>query len=69
MGVAHGGAQMGVNGPKLNFQANRQGNGVETAWNSFLLVYIIAIAFSDNIFINKSGGGIKGLPISRREWG
>ena len=63
---------MGVNGQKLSFQANGgrwQGNGVETAWNSYLLIYIIAIAFSDNIFIDKSGGGIKGLPISRREWG
>ena len=63
---------MGVNGQKLNFQANGrrgQDNGVEIAWKSFPFVYIIAIASSDNIFVNKSRGGIKGLPISRREWG
>ena len=63
---------MGVNGQKLNFQANGgrwQGNGVETAWNSFLFVYIIAIASSDNIFVNKSGGGVKGSLISKQKWG
>ena len=63
---------MGVNGQKLNFQANGRrwrDNGVETAWISFLSVYIIAIASSNNIFVNKSGSGVKGLPISRRKWG
>ena len=63
---------MGVNGQKLNFQAIGRrwwDNGVETAWNSFPLVYIIATASSDNIFVKKSGGGVKGLPISRRKWG
>ena len=43
---------MGVNGQKLNFFS----------------VYIIATATSDNIFVNRSGGGVKGLPISRRKW-
>ena len=55
---------MGVNGQKLNFQANGgrwQDNGVETAWNSFFSVYIIAIASSDNIFVNKSAGGGQGV--------
>ena len=69
---AHGGVQMEVNGQKLNFQANGRkwwDKGVETAWNCFLSVYIIAIASSTNIFVNQSGGGIKGLPISRRKWG
>ena len=63
---------MGVNGQKWNFQANGrrwQDNGLETAWNSFLSVYIIAIASNDNIFVIKSGGGVKGSPISRRKWG
>ena len=63
---------MGVNGQKLNFQATGgrwQENGVETFWNHFLSVYIIATASSDNIFVKKSGGGVKGLPISRRKWG
>ena len=62
----------GKNGQKLNFQANGgrwRDNGVETAWNSFLFVYIIAIASSDNIFVNQSGGRIKGLPKKRRKWG
>ena len=63
---------MGVNGQKWNFQANGRrwlDNGVETAWNSFLSVYIIAIASNNYIFVNKSGGGVKGSPISRRKWG
>ena len=63
---------MGVIGKKLSFQANGgrwQDNGVETAWNCFLSVYIIAIASSINIFVNKRGGGVKGSPISRRKWG
>ena len=63
---------MGVNGKKLNFQANGgkgRDNGVETVWNRFISVYIIATASSDNIFVNKSGGGVKWLLISRRKWG
>ena len=51
---------MGVNGQKLNFQANGRrwrDNGVETAWISFLSVYIIAIPSSNNIFVNNCGGG------------
>ena len=54
---------MGVNGQKLTIQANGgrgQDNRVETAWNSFPFVYIIATASSDNIVVNKSGGGVKG---------
>ena len=63
---------MGVNGQKLYFQANGgrwRDNGVETAWISFLSVYIIAIVSINNIFVNKSGGGVKGSPICRRKWG
>ena len=63
---------MGVNGQKLNFQANSGrwwNDGVETAWNSFFSVYIIVTASSDNIFVNKSGGWVKGSLICRREWG
>ena len=63
---------MGVNGQKLNFQVNGarwRDNGVETAWDSFLSVYIIATASSDKIFVNESGGRVKGSPISRRKWG
>ena len=71
-GVAHKQARLGVNGQKWNFQANGRrwrDSGVETTRNSFLSVYIIAIASNNNIFVNKSGGGVKGLPISRRKWG
>ena len=62
---------MGVNGQKWNFQANGRrwpDSGVETTRNSFLSVYIIVIASNNNIFVNKSGGGVKGLPMSRRKW-
>ena len=41
-GVAHKQAGMGVNGQRLNFQANGRrwrDNMVETAWNNFLSVY------------------------------
>ena len=31
--------------------------------------YIIAKASSNNIFVDKSGGGVKGSPISRHKWG
>ena len=36
---------------------------METAWNSLLSVYDIATASSDNIFVNESGGRLKGSPI------
>ena len=44
---AHRQAHMGVNGQKLNFQANGgrwRDNKVETAWNHFISVYNIATA-------------------------
>ena len=62
--VAHKQVQMGVNGQKLFFQANGRrwrDNGVETAWNSFFSILIIAIASSYNIFVNKRGGGGQGV--------
>ena len=71
-GVTHKQAQMGVNGQKLNFQANGGrwwDNEMETAWNSFVSVYIIATASSDNIFVNESKGTVKGSPISSCKWG
>ena len=33
-----------------------------------LFVDIIAKAPSDNVFVNKSKGAIKGLPMSRHKW-
>ena len=40
----------------------------ENSLESFLSVDIVATASSDNIFIKKSGGGVKGLPMSMRKW-
>ena len=37
--------------------------------SSSLSIGIISTAPSDNIFVNKSGYGVKGLPISRQKWG
>ena len=34
-----------------------------------LSVDIIATTPSDNIFVNNSGDGVKGLPICRHKWG
>ena len=62
---------MGVKGQKLNSQENGGrgwDNGVETARNSFLSVDVIATVSSDNIFVKKSRGRVKGSPISRRKW-
>ena len=42
---------------------------METAWNSFLSVYIIAIASSNNIFLNKSGGGGQGVTHKQGQMG
>ena len=38
------------------------------AWSTFFEVDFIATAPSDNIFVNRSEGGTKGSPISRRKW-
>ena len=38
------------------------------AWSSFFHTDIIATAPSDNSYVNKSGGGIKGSPMSRLKW-
>ena len=56
---------MGVNGQKLNFQANGRrwrDLGVEIAWNSFLSIYFIAIAFSKTFFSIKVEVGSRGYP-------
>ena len=39
------------------------------AWRSSLSVDIIVIAPNDIILVNKSGGGIKGSPMSRHKQG
>ena len=43
-------------------------NAVVIACSSFYFEDSTATAPSDNIFVNKSGGGIKGLPMSRHKW-
>ena len=42
-------------------------NGVVIVWSSSLSVDIVETAPSEDIFVNKSGGGIKGLPMSRNK--
>ena len=37
-------------------------------WSSSLSIDIIATAPSDNTFVSKSRGGIKGSPMSRHKW-
>ena len=54
--------------PKIQFSGNWWENRVVIAWSSSLSVNIIVIAPSDNILVNKSGGGIKGLPMCRDKW-
>ena len=54
--------------PKIQFLIRWQENGVVTAWSSFLSADIIPTAPSDNSVVNKSGGGIKGSPMSRHKW-
>ena len=55
--------------PKIQFLGNWWENRVVIAWSSSLSVDIIATAPSDNIIVDKSGGGIKGLPMSRHKQG
>ena len=55
--------------PKIQFSGKWWENGVVIAWSSSLSINIIATAPSDNIFVNKSGGGIEGLPMSRHKQG
>ena len=74
-GVAHGSAQKGQKpffrlSPRFNL---RKGGKWIWLWNSFYLVDIIAMAPSamaprENIYVIRSGGGVKGLPISRCRW-
>ena len=37
-------------------------------WSSTLSIDIIATVPSDKILVNKSGDGVKGLPISKHKW-
>ena len=52
----------------LEFSGKWPENRVVIAWSSFLSIDFIATAPSDNIFVNKSRGGIKGSPMSRHKW-
>ena len=68
---SRGRPQTGTNGekwskwPKMEFSGKLWENGVVIAWSSFLFTDIIATAPSDNIFVNKGGGRVKRLLISR----
>ena len=59
---------MAKNDQKLNFQVSDGGMERVIVWSSSLSIDIIATAPSDNSFVNKSGGGIKGSPMSRLKW-
>ena len=54
---------------KIEFSGKWWENEVVIAWSSSLSINIIATAPSDNIFVNKSGGGIEGSPMSRHKQG
>ena len=43
-------------------------NGEVVVWSSSLPIDIIATAPSDNSYVSKSRGGIKGSPMSRHKW-
>ena len=44
------------------------GKGGVIDWSNSLSIVIIATAPGDNIFVNESGGEIKGSPIHRHKW-
>ena len=70
--VTHEQAQTGQNGQKclkIAFSGKWRENWVIIAWSSSLFTDIIATATSDNIFVNKSGGGIERSPMSRHKQG
>ena len=50
--------------PKIEVSRKWWENGVVIASSIFLSIDIIRTAPFDNIFANKSGGGIKGLALS-----
>ena len=50
--------------PKIEFSGKWRENGVVIALGIFFSIDIITTAPFDNIFANKSGGGIKGLALS-----
>ena len=53
--------------PKIQFSGKWWENWVVIAWSSSLSINIIATAPSNNIFVNKSGGGIEGSPMGRHK--
>ena len=53
--------------PKIEFLGKWWENEVVIACSSFCFEDFIATAPSDNIFVNKNGGGIKGLPMNRHK--
>ena len=64
----HKWGKMVKNDQKLKFSGKWQKKGVVIAWSCSLSLDIIATAPSDNSFVNKSRGWIKGGPLSRNKW-
>ena len=54
--------------PKIEFSGQGRENGVVIAWSSFFSIDIIATAHSDNSYVSKSRGRIKGSPMRRHKW-
>ena len=60
--------KMAKNDKKKQFSGKWQENGVVKDWSSSLPVDIILSAPADNIFVNKSGDGIKGSRLHWHKW-
>ena len=52
---------------QTQFSGKWEENGLVIVWTSALSVDIVETAPSDNIFVNKSGGGTKGLSKTRNK--
>ena len=55
--------------PKIEFWCNWREYETIIVWSRFLFVAITARALSDNFFVKKIKGGVKGSPMSRHKWG
>ena len=58
----------GTNGSKIEFSCKWREDEVVIAWSHILSLAITATALSDNFFVNKIKGGVKGSPMSRHKW-
>ena len=59
----------GTNGSKIKFSCKWRKDEVVIACSHILTLTITVTALSDNFFVNKIKGGVKGWPMSRHKWG